>query len=176
MSAESRARRAMARFGLKLSDFSPNERFAAILHYALGIDMGAIDDFIRNDAHWDHSTTARNREELRQLRTAALHTYARGNIDLAVMTARLLHCEARLIGMRIVADPVMVKHKKAKKQNADARRISAARRTKLTVEKYKAALKCVTKKYGKPSKKAVAVELGVSPPTLRKFLRERMKS
>lgn len=114
-----RAETAMRRMGLMLSDFSPQERFAAILAYGADVSLSALDSYLAMPSYWDaKEVLPQKRQELLQLRADAVSAYEAGNIDLAVMTARLMDCKARLIGTLVAADPLMQTRRYIPERNA----------------------------------------------------------
>lgn len=177
-----RIEKRMRRVGLLWSDWDEKERFAAALKYGADLDLHGFDSFLKKPGIWSDRVGKANRSTLLNLRTDAVTAFKTGNVDLAVMTARLAFCEARHIGLQIYAHPMAKLKKesrtraaKAQKKSANAQRQKTA--AKLNLESYNKAVADLRSKYGKsPLKKQIASELCVSLPTLNNWLKQNIES
>lgn len=165
--------------GFRLCDYDHKKgaRTLEVLNLLFDVDLRALDAFIAKPDYWDSRSSLRaKRDELLQRREDADAAFAAGNIDLAITTLLLVNAEAKLVGMRVAANPVMVTHREAQERGKAARAASAAKRkaeTEKKFERFEAAKAVVISKCGRITKDGVAGELGMSVPTLEKLMREK---
>ena len=99
-----------SQWGLRPSDFSKEELLPILMKLGAGLDLESLDKFLageqRSDA-WATPAAREKRDELLRLRAYAFRAYAAGKVELALMTARLMLCEAQFIGWRVAVDPVV---------------------------------------------------------------------
>lgn len=165
--------------GLRLNDFCDerDRRVLAVLERGFSVNLEALDAFLAKPNYWDSTASLQaRRDELSQRRADADAAFANGQIDLAITTIELVNAEAKLVGMRVTANPVMVTHRKAQERGKSVNKKSADKRaaeTERKFERFDAAKALLIKKYGKVTKDALAKELRMSVPTLNDCMRKK---
>jgi hypothetical protein len=145
-----RVLRELRPWGLRLSEYSFSKLVAIDNQYSNRVidTLEKFDQFTELLGRWALGASAKlqvtllaKRDEISALRAYADRAFRAGKIELALMTARLMLCEAELIRVRYVADPVIRGKRKSNDALLIARAKSAAKRTKITLRRYNAAKK-----------------------------------
>jgi hypothetical protein len=133
-----------------------------------GIDLPTFDAFLERPDIWRSKIGAQSRSELLELRERALRAYTSQQLPMAILTARLMVCEARHIGLQIAVKPVVLAERPRREGLRKARRTSAEnRRKKVTLTQYRAARAAAYRGGAGGFRKRLASNLKVAATTLR---------